>query len=97
MRLRSSSTTMESRDGCTVAGPPWDFSPTWAILMPFIPVSVAPIESTTRMFGNSFISWSLIDWEKIAALDPIEISEERSRSSCISSSLSARDGPSRRR
>ncbi len=35
------------------------------------------------------MSCSLIDCEKIAALEPIEMSDERSRSSCISSRLSA--------
>ena len=54
-----------------------------------MPVSVAPTESTTRMFGSSVISWSLIDCEKIAALEPIEMSDERSTSSWISSSESA--------
>ena len=57
--------------------------------MPFIPVSVAPTESTTTMFGSRSISWSLIDWLKIAALEPIENSDDRSTSSYISSSLSA--------
>ena len=72
---------MESSDGCTVAGPPFGISPFVAILMPFMPVSVAPTESTTTMFGSRSISWSLIDWLKIAALEPIENSDDRSMSS----------------